>query len=61
MGKGIPWHEQDSFWKETLPILFPGSRVQEAVLEVEQLLALTGLPPGGAVLDLCCGIADLSR
>ena len=56
MSKKIPWHEQDSFWKETLPVLFPESRVQAAALEVEQILALTGLPPGGAVLDLCCGI-----
>jgi len=56
MRKEIPWHEQDFFWKETLPVLFPESRVQEAAQEVEQLLALTGLPPGAAVLDLCCGI-----
>ena len=56
MRKEIPWHEQARFWKETLPVLFPESRLQEAVQEVEQLLALTGLPPGAVVLDLCCGI-----
>ena len=56
MRKEFPWHEQDSFWKETLPVLFPESRVQEAAREVEQLLSLTGFPPGAAVLDLCCGI-----
>jgi SAM-dependent methyltransferase len=56
MRKEIPWHEDAFFWKETLPVLFPESRVQEAAQEVEQLLALTGLPPGAAVLDLCCGI-----
>jgi SAM-dependent methyltransferase len=50
------WHEDDTFWKETLPVLFPESRVQEAQQEVEQILALAKVPPGAAVLDLCCGI-----
>jgi SAM-dependent methyltransferase len=39
-----------------LPVLFPDSRVREARKEIEQILALTGLSAGGAVLDLCCGI-----
>ena len=50
------WHEDDRFWKETLTVLFPTTRVQEAGKEVEQVLGLTDLPPGAAVLDLCCGI-----
>jgi SAM-dependent methyltransferase len=51
-----PWHEDDTFWKETLPVLFPDSRIREAQAEVEQLLALAVIPAGAAVLDLCCGI-----
>jgi SAM-dependent methyltransferase len=50
------WYDDDTFWKETLPVLFPDSRVQEAQKEVKQLLALAEIPTGGAVLDLCCGI-----
>ena len=56
MGGEKPWHEDDAFWRETLPVLFPESRVQEACREVEQLLSLARLPAGAAVLDLCCGI-----
>jgi SAM-dependent methyltransferase len=56
MKSAKPWHEQDSFWKHTLPVLFPGGRVQEAAREVQQLLALSAVVPRGAVLDLCCGI-----
>ena len=52
----MPWHEDETFWKETLPILFPDSRVQEAKEEVEQVLALADIPTGASVLDLCCGI-----
>ena len=50
------WHEDETFWKETLPVLFPDSRIQEAKQEIEQLLALAGIPAGAAVLDLCCGV-----
>jgi cyclopropane fatty-acyl-phospholipid synthase-like methyltransferase len=50
------WHEDDAFWKETLPVLFPISRLEEAETEVEQVLGLTEIPAGAAVLDLCCGI-----
>jgi SAM-dependent methyltransferase len=50
------WHEDDRFWKETLPVLFPESRMQEAQKEVEQVLDLINIPAGGTVLDLCCGV-----
>jgi len=56
MSADKPWHEDDTFWKETLPILFPDSRIQEAEREVEQVLTLTKIPDGAAVLDLCCGV-----
>jgi len=50
------WHEDDTFWAETLPVLFPESRVREAQKEIEQILALAEIPSGAVVLDLCCGI-----
>jgi SAM-dependent methyltransferase len=56
MSSDKSWYEDDSFWKETLPVLFPDSRVQEAQQEVEQVLALAEIPAGAEVLDLCCGI-----
>jgi SAM-dependent methyltransferase len=56
MGGEKPWHEDETFWKETLPILFPESRMREGEKEAEQVLALADIPPGAAVLDLCCGV-----
>jgi SAM-dependent methyltransferase len=56
MGKNTKWHEEETFWRETLPILFPESRLEEAEAEVEQLLALGAIPSGAEVLDLCCGV-----
>jgi len=56
MSREKAWHEEDTFWKETLPVLFPDSRIQEAQKEVEQILTLTEIPAGAAVLDLCCGV-----
>jgi SAM-dependent methyltransferase len=51
-----PWHEDDAFWQATLPVLFPEERLQAATGEVENLLRLAGIPQGGAVLDLPCGV-----
>jgi SAM-dependent methyltransferase len=56
MSKNMKWHEDETFWRETLPILFPESRLEEAEAEVEQLLELTGISGGVKILDLCCGI-----
>jgi SAM-dependent methyltransferase len=48
------WHEQDELW-ETLPMFGP-ERIEAAPQEVRQIIALLGIKPGAAVLDLCCGI-----
>ncbi|NPV48933.1 MAG: class I SAM-dependent methyltransferase [Armatimonadetes bacterium] len=50
-----PWHEDDSFWELLAPHMFPPQRVAAAVGDVDSILRLTGLAPGAAVLDLCCG------
>jgi len=48
------WHEQDHFW-ETVP-MFGEEHWQRAPEQVEGVIALLGLEPGAAVLDLPCGV-----
>ena len=48
------WHEQDDFW-ETVPLFGP-ERMEMALQEVDQIVAMLGLQPGAAILDLCCGV-----
>lgn len=48
------WFDDDAFWVELYPYLFPRDRMESAVEEVESLLALVPYQ-GGSVLDLCCG------
>ena len=51
-----PWHEQDEFWDHVCPVLFGTQRLADAPADVDNLIALLGLEPGMAVLDLCCGV-----
>jgi SAM-dependent methyltransferase len=51
-----PWHEQDAFWETFEPVLFSRQRKSDAPAQVEKIIALLGIRPGAAVLDLCCGI-----
>jgi SAM-dependent methyltransferase len=48
------WFDDDSFWRELYPVIFPKQRMAEAGEQVAQALALTK-PQGKSVLDLCCG------
>lgn len=48
------WFDDDSFWKDLYPFMFPDERFVAAAEQVEKALALAR-PPGRAVLDLCCG------
>ena len=50
-----PWHERDDFWLATGPLIFGPRRWEEAGPQVDRLVALLGLRPPAAVLDLCCG------
>ncbi|HEY7337120.1 MAG TPA: class I SAM-dependent methyltransferase [Bryobacteraceae bacterium] len=53
----MQWFEDEEFWRIFYPWMFAAERrFQAAPLEVEQLLALSGVS-GGAALDLCCGPA----
>lgn len=48
------WFDNDAFWQELFPFMFPEQRFAAAEEEVEKVLALTK-PGGKAALDLCCG------
>jgi SAM-dependent methyltransferase len=48
------WFEDEEFWREFFPVMFPEDRFAAAGAQVEQILKLTGVQ-SGAVLDLCCG------
>jgi 2-polyprenyl-3-methyl-5-hydroxy-6-metoxy-1,4-benzoquinol methylase len=49
------WFEDESFWIEMRPFIFPEERVRIAEQQVEKILTLAGYQ-GGAILDLCCGL-----
>jgi SAM-dependent methyltransferase len=49
------WHESDEFWETFGPAMFTSSDMAAAGRDIDDLLALTQIPSGAAVLDLCCG------
>jgi SAM-dependent methyltransferase len=49
------WHENDCFWKNYRPIMFPAERFERAGKEIDHVLALVKISPPAAILDLCCG------
>ena len=50
----MQWFEQEDFWRDLYPYMFPPERFAAAGEQVSQILGLTGIT-SGAVLDLCCG------
>lgn len=50
----MEWFENDDFWREMFPVMFPAERLDAGAQQVEQIVKLTGVE-SGAVLDLCCG------
>jgi len=48
------WFENEEFWREFFPALFPAECFSQAEEQVSQILALTNCG-GQSVLDLCCG------
>src|SRR5579864_1637034 len=59
----MEWFENEEFWRELYPYMFPPERFAAADDQVAQVIALTGVPVGQSsglpnspiVLDLCCG------
>ncbi len=52
----MAWFENDDFWRDLYPYMFPVERLEAAPEQVAQILALT-VVESGHVLDLCCGPA----
>jgi SAM-dependent methyltransferase len=50
----MEWFQDEEFWRELYPYMFPAERLTAATEQVAQILALSGCS-GGKVLDLCCG------
>jgi SAM-dependent methyltransferase len=50
----MEWYEDDAFWRELYPYMFPAERFAAAPEQVDQILNLTKFS-GQSVLDLCCG------
>jgi SAM-dependent methyltransferase len=48
------WFDDDSFWRDVYPFMFPEKRFTDAAEQVEKALNLTK-PSGKSALDLCCG------
>jgi SAM-dependent methyltransferase len=53
-GRKTEWFDDDSFWKDLYPVMFPSERIDAATEEVDKILLLAKLKKG-TVLDLCCG------
>ena len=48
------WFDDDAFWRELYPFMFPAQRFADAFRQVGRVLKLAK-PRGKSVLDLCCG------
>jgi SAM-dependent methyltransferase len=51
----MAWYESEAFWDLGKPFMFGPAAWDRARGEVDGVLALLGVPPGGRILDLCCG------
>jgi SAM-dependent methyltransferase len=49
-------HEDDFFWLHFGPVMFEEERWAAAVWEAEEAVRLLQIPPGGSILDACCGV-----
>jgi SAM-dependent methyltransferase len=48
------WFDDDGFWRDLYPFIFPETRFEAAVVDTPRLIRLAR-PRGRAVLDLACG------
>src|SRR4051812_37120655 len=52
----MAWYENEDFWCDLYPYMFPVERLAASSEQVAQILALTGITSSTVnVLDLCCG------
>jgi SAM-dependent methyltransferase len=50
----MAWFENEEFWRDLYPYMFPVERLAAAPEQIAQIVALSGVSSGRA-LDLCCG------
>jgi len=50
----MEWFQDEEFWRDLYPYMFPAERLAAACEQVDQILNLSGCSEG-KVLDLCCG------
>ncbi|HUD68552.1 MAG TPA: class I SAM-dependent methyltransferase [Candidatus Sulfotelmatobacter sp.] len=50
----MDWFENEDFWRDFYPYMFPPERFSAAKEEVNRIVTLTQCR-GGSLLDLCCG------
>src|SRR6266567_2012493 len=50
----MSWFDNEEFWRDLYPYMFPVERLNAAPEQVAQIVALSGISSGN-VLDLCCG------
>lgn len=50
----MEWYDDETFWIDVYPFMFPESRMERAEEDTEELVELTCIR-NGRVLDLCCG------
>ncbi len=50
----MEWFEDEKFWSDLYPFMFPDKRIEKAEKDSDLLMELTGIKEG-KVLDLCCG------
>lgn len=48
------WFEDESFWIQMYPFMFPRKRFEEAEEQIDKILRLIDFH-GSSILDLCCG------
>ena len=48
------WFDDDMFWEDLYPFMFPEQRLAATPEQIDKVLALTN-PSGKDALDLCCG------
>ena len=53
-GRKREWFDDDAFWRDLYPFMFPERRFADTPAEIEKVLSLTR-PTGKTALDLCCG------
>lgn len=51
----LTWHEDDEFWILWAPLMFDKERLEGAAEEIDQIVRIIDLEPGGTILDMGCG------